>query len=416
MIQNLFSVVYRIHRLAYGLSFTIVITLLVFSGCSKGKTPDPDPVTVPVPEEKPKPEEATVKAETISLSFITPIAVELKGKIINEGKKTILDRGFVIAFGTNTGNKVSVRSDPVSDLFELKIDDFHLPLVDGVLLPAVVMAFVTDEKGTHYGNALSLEIGGMASKIQQTGGKTGDIITLTGNYLDMKKEDTKVQFGHVDAQVISVTDKTITAAVPRGIIAIHGEPVDVMLVWRGKQQLAARSFFIWANIKDAQPRTGPLGTVVRFTGDNLPLENASTALKVSFGDVPVIADYDTEYFFRVPSELSKDKVRLSYQQGPQSVELPFEFTVTPPVIKSMSPNPASKTDPITLKMENSLPHWEGEKDAIVDVGGFKTTARANEQGDFVFLPFRVFPTGQNFTVTITVGPHTLTAPEPLVFK
>jgi hypothetical protein len=288
--------------------------------------------------------------------------------------------------------------------------------VDGVLLPAVAIAFVTDEKGTHYGNAISLEIGGMASKIRQTGGKTGDIITLTGNYLDMKKEDTKVQFGQVDAQVISVTDKTITAAVPRGIIAIHGEPVDVMLVWRGKQQLVARSFFIWANIKDAQPRTGPLGTVVRFTGDNLPLENASTALKVSFGDVPVIADYDTEYFFRVPSELSKDKVRLSYQQGPQNVELPFEFTVTPPVIKYMSPNPASKTDPITLKMENSLPHWEGEKDAIVDVGGFKTTARANEQGDLVFLPFRAFPTGQNFTVTITVGPHTLTAPEPLVFK
>ena len=414
MIQNLFSVVYRIHRLAYGLSFIIVITLLVFSGCSKGKTPDPDPVTVP--EQKPEPEEATVKAETISLSFITPIAVEIRGKIINEGKKTILDRGFVIAFGTNTGHKVYVKPDPASDLFEVKIDNFHLPLVDGVLLPAVAIAFVTDEKGTHYGNALSLEIGGMASKIQQTGGKTGDIITLAGNYLDMKKEETKVQFGQVDAQVISVTDKTITAAVPRGINAIHGDPMDVTLVWRGQHQLVARSFFIWANIKDAQPRTGPLGTVVRFTGDNLPLENASTALKVSFGGVPIIADYDTEYFFRVPSELSKDKVRLSYQQGPQSVELPFEFTVTPPVIKSISPNPASKTDPITLKMENSLPHWEGEKDAIVDVGGFKTTARANEQGDLVFLPFRAFPTGQNYTVTITVGPHTLTAPQPLVYK
>ena len=75
----------------------LAIVFFIFSSCSKDKTTEPDKV---VPEQKPEQEQAATEVETTGISFISLTSVELKGKIINEGKQKITDHGFILAFGT----------------------------------------------------------------------------------------------------------------------------------------------------------------------------------------------------------------------------------------------------------------------------------------------------------------------------
>jgi hypothetical protein len=394
----------------------IAIVLLILSGCSKDKNTDPDKV----PEQKPEQEQVAAEVETIGLSFVTPIAVELKGKIVNEGKQKITDHGFILAFGTEAdlekAPKISLGANPSSGTFTIKLDDFHLPSVNGVPTPVVLKAYATDQKGIHFGKVLSIDKGGLASIVSQTGGKTGDLITFTGSYGDMKKEDLSVLIGRIDAKIITVTDKSIVVEVPKGIHVANGGEVDIFLQWRGRLHEVTTSFFIWANIKDVYPNTGPVGTIVRFTGDNLP--QIQRGMTISFGEAVAVYDYDQgEYFTHVPAGISKDKVRLYYNRGSERIESPFEFTVTPPVIKSVTPNPVSKTEPIAIMMENMLPYWEGQINPVVSIGEFKTTVLTiNERGELAVWPSKDLKSGQGYTITVTVGPHTVTAPEPIVFK
>lgn len=381
---------------------SIIAIALFLSGCGKDKASEPELPPAGV--------------ETTSLFFISPISVELTGKLINQSNQKITDHGFVYWYGAEAdiakGVKVSLGADIVSGFYTATLNDLQFPVVNGVQAVLVVKAYVTDKNGTRYGQVYSSNYKGtLSTDVSPAGGKTGDVITINGSYKGLKAGDIKVTFAKVEGKVKTVADKAITVEVPTGIPVVHGQTVVVKVQVGVVSTDVALTFYIWANIKDINPKSGPIGTKITFTGDNLPVNR--DGMLVSFGEASADRYYDAAYFVRVPSTVETEKVKLYYYgKDAERKELPFEFTVTPPVIKSITPNPAFSQQELTIHMGNMEPYTAGNE-PIVTIDHFRVYVRPNENGDLVFKPDFDLTSGENHTVTVSHGPHTVTAPLPL---
>ncbi|WP_285055315.1 IPT/TIG domain-containing protein [Pedobacter ginsengisoli] len=408
MFNNIFSSNGCTYRLGYRVFSMIAITLLLFSGCSKdrGKEPEPEKEIPPA------------GIETTSLTFLTPVLVELKGNIINDENQKISDHGFVYVFGTeadlSNSLKVPIADAITSGSFSMILKDFQFPMVNGVKAKLFVKAYVTDKNGTHFGKAISLNDGGLTGVVSPLGGKTGDVITITGNYKGLKSADIEVTFEDVAGQIKTISDNALTVSVPVGIPAGHGDQIVVKLQVGNVAVDATTKFFMAANIKDIIPKSGPIGSKVNLVGDNLPLYGSQ--LYVFFGNASMVSwGPINDCYVYVPAAIPSEKVKLYYNIIDVPVALPFEFTVTPPVIKSITPNPAFYNEPVTMHIDNMNPRDVGDA-PVLKLGDFSQSFRPNANGDFVIDAPYVFKPGQVYTISVTYGPHTVTAPMPLTIK
>jgi len=381
----------------------IAITTALITGCGRDKTIEPELPPAGI--------------ETSALSFISPIAVELTGKVINEGPQKIIDHGFIYWFGSekelSLGVKVSLGADIVSGFYKTTLTGLQFAIVNGVPDLLVAKAYVTDKTGTRYGQIFSNNYDGqLATGLSPTGGKTGDIITVNGNYAGLKASDIKVIFANVQTEVKTITNKTITVAVPNGIPVGHGQKVSVKVQVGVVSFDVHTEFPIWANIKDINPKSGPIGTKVTFTGDNLPFHK--DGLTIGFSEQSYGVNYfEDSYFVRVPSTVLTEKVKLyAYRKDFGRETLPFEFSITPPVIKSITPNPALSQQELTIHMENTEPYYSGNE-PVVNIANFTTYVRPNDKGDLVFKPEFSLKANASYSVKVTYGPHTVTAPVSL---
>ena len=383
------------------LSIGVLLVLFVI-GCGKDK------------EGKTTPDIMT-SVETSAVTFTSPVSAEFSGVIGNEGKKQILDYGFVYGFTEDIdvakGTKLSLSANFTSGSFTTTISNLQFPNVNGGVATLFVKAYLTDNSGTHYGKAVSNTYKGtLTSDVQPLSGKVGDVITIKGGFKGLKSSDIKVTFANTPAELISLTESALTVEVPKGIPVGHGTAVSIKVQAAAANATATTGFSIWANITNMIPRSGPIGTKITFEGDNLPL--TKDAMTMTLGNSTAIRYYEDAYFVRVPSSLSQEKVKLYQYRNNDRVELPFEFTVIPPVIKSITPNPAFDQQQMTIHLDNVSPEVVGDL-PLLTIGSFTKSMLPNQSGDLVFKLTGNQTGGKTYPVTFSYGPHTVTSAEPL---
>jgi hypothetical protein len=378
----------------------ILLAILFSPGCGKDKLPSPE---IPPAE-----------VETSALAFNSPIGVELIGKIINPGGGNITDHGFIYWFNVedeiSKGTRVSLGGEIASGFFTATINGLKFPQVNGLQALFVAKAYVTDKHGTRYGDIFSGRYkNSVISSIFPNEGKTGDVIALAGDYKGLKASDINISFGGIQSALKTITDIGVTVEVPTGIPVGHGQTVEVTSTVGVVTSYLSYEFRIWANIKDMNPKFGPINTKIRFTGDNLPA--SKNAMYVYFGqpDVPGNSDYDNGFYVGVPGRIRDEKMTLSYTKGNIRVLLPWEFTLTPPVIKSIGPNPALDLQTVAIQLENFLFLQNGDNEFSVKVGNFPQWVNADEDGKLIFRLDRNarYATGHSYPVSITFGPNTV---------
>jgi len=374
------------------------LTLLLFLGCKKDKERE---VELPL-----------VGVETSSLAFITPISAELTGKLINERDQKIIDHGFVYSYGSDVNfTKVSLGADRTSGFFTATLNDLKFSVIKGIPNPLVVKAYVIDKNGIRYGEVHSgFYKGTFITGMSPLEGKVGDVVTINGRYKGLKPDDIKVVFGGIEAKIKTLTESIITVDVPKGIPVGHGEAVSVQVQIGVFSDGPMGSFIIWANIKDFNPKSGPVGTKITFTADNLPANENGMAMY--FDNDAAYNYYDREYFIRVPSVVHKEKTKLYYSKRYERIELPGEFTVTPPIIKSITPNPALNHQEMTIHLDNIEPYVVGNE-PLVRIGFLSEYIFPNKNGDLVFKLEGEPIVGKSYPVTLIYGPHSITYKTPL---
>ncbi|RZK65895.1 MAG: hypothetical protein EOO85_27615, partial [Pedobacter sp.] len=138
--------------------------------------------------------------------------------------------------------------------------------------------------------------------------------------------------------------------------------------------------------------------------------NKPEATQIHFDDAYFNNYYDTEFYTRVPSCVTNVKTKLYYSTSSDfKAPLPFEFTVTPHIFKSITPNPALDQDEITIHLDNFESHLVGNE-PLVRIGIFSTYVRPNENGDLVFKLGGSPSANKSYPITVHYGPHTITPP------
>lgn len=378
----------------------IFLFLAAFAGCST----HPDS-----PEQ-----EEEIYIETIGLNFISPFAAEFRGEIRDGEEQQINDYGFVYGYtddiNINSGNKISLGGGYVSGPFSKIVYDIQSPVVNGIQKDLILKAYITDRKGTRYGKSISSHYNGILSnEIQPLNGKVGDLIVIKANIKGLKESEIKVIFGNIEAKIMQITDSEIRVTVPKGIAAGHGDAIAIKLHTGAIETTPTVNFHLWANITDIQPRSGPIGTKLTFSGDNLPLNKE--AMRIDVDETPAINYFEGSYYARIPSALKNEKVKF-YQYTSTKIPLPWEFIITPPMITSISPNPVLPFEKFKVHLENFEPYDVGL--AIrTGIPGVLLLQMPDQNGDIQWSIDVARSSGKSFQISVLYGPHTVKAPELL---
>lgn len=375
---------------------SIILMLLAsiqLLGCKKDKIADPE-------------------IQTISVTALSPTKVLFKGNIVNKGSFNILDYGFVYSTSTSginetIGTKVSLGQSPQVGQFSKEVDG--ISATSGYSPIVYVRAYITNEKGTAFGTLNSITLPTpSASSVSPQSGKSGDRITISGQFFTAALSDVKVSFSGVQATVVSVSPTQIVATVPSGISGADNTQIPVQISVGGQNLIALYGFTIQANFKDYSPKSGPIGTVITFTGDNLP-SYYSSGVSVLFGSVSqsLAYSYSAPMQATVPSNITANNFQISVTESGKTYPLPGTFNVTAPTISSISPASGLAGSTVTVTGTN-FPTSYGSINATL--GNVTVAASPYSSNQFSFTVPASFSAG-NYTFTLTAGPNIVSAPQ-----
>ena len=375
--------------------FSIIILLLAsiqLQSCKKDKSADP-------------------QIQTISVTALSPGSVLFKGNIVSTGSFKILDYGFVYSTTTSginetTGTKVSLGQNPQPGQYSKQVDGI---IVTNTYSPVIyVRAYITNEKGTAFGVLSSVTLPmPAASSAFPTTGRSGNQVTITGQFYSATTDNVKVNFSGVQASVVSVSSTQIVVTVPSGIGAADNSQVPIQVSLGGQNLSLPYNFTILANYKDYSPKSGPLGTVITFTGDNLPSNYYYNyqSITVLFGTASEILGNNYGQA-TVPSNVTTNNFQISVTENGKTFALPGTFNVTAPTITSMSPASGLPGSTVTVTGTN-FPTSYGSITATL--GSESVSASPYSSTQFSFTVPTDLSTG-NYTFALQAGPNSITAP------
>ncbi|HEY8999873.1 MAG TPA: IPT/TIG domain-containing protein [Mucilaginibacter sp.] len=370
---------------------SIVILLLAstqFQSCKKDKSADP-------------------QVQTISVTALAPGSVMLKGNIVSTGSFKVLDYGFVYSTTTSeinetVGTKVSLGQNPQAGPYSKQVDGI---IVTNAYSPMIyVRAYLTNEKGTAFGALTSVSLPALStSGLSPASGRSGDQITINGQFYSTAAADVKVTFGGAQATVVSASSTQIVVTVPSGINASDNSQIPVQISIDG-QNVSSPYFTIQANFKDYSPKSGPVGTTITFTGDNLPSSYYYNSATVSFGGVTQSLSYNSAQA-TVPSNITTNNFSISVTDNSKTFNLPGTFNITAPAITSISPSSGLPGTVFTVSGTNFPVGYSGVTATLGGVNIYANTYYGN-QIEFT-VPASLAPGSYSFV--LTSGPNSVTA-------
>lgn len=355
---------------------------------------------------------------TTNILPITPTRVTLKGSLSSKGKIKVLDYGFVYDvrgfFDGPTMKTISLGSEAKDGEFTAEIEGLNPGFYVNDRGYLYAKAYYTNEFGTVYGEPLRVAMLQLApANISPRRGKIGDRITLDGDFFTTGTKELKVLFNQIEAKIISATNKQIVVEVPSGLPVRHGQGVEVVVSIDGQLSMADNNFTILATFKDFSPKSGPTNTVIHFTGENLPAGFSSAdGIEITVGGLKTYT-FANEEFTATALESNQVKVKIAAKVNGMQVDLPGEFTYTPPVITSMTPLSALANEVITFKGTN-FPLMTPFKYATVKVGTATTSASLYNSDVIASIPSQLEP--GTYPVYFITGPFTIAMPQQLTVK
>ena len=378
-------------RFSASLSIMIlVLASIQFQSCKKDKSSDP-------------------QVQTISVTALSPGKVLFKGNIVSTGSFKILDYGFVYSTTTSginetIGTKVSLGQSPQTGQYSKEVDG--ITVINSYSPMIYVRAYITNEKGTAFGALSSVNLPTpSASNVSPASGRSGDQVTINGQFFSAATSDVKVSFSGVQATVASVSSTQIVVTVPSGINAADNAQVPIQVSVGGQNLNLPYSFTIQANFKDYSPKSGPIGTQITFTGDNLP-NYYSSNYTVSYGSVTQNVGYYST-LATVPSNVTSNNFQISVTENSRTFALPGTFSVTAPTITSLSPASGLAGSTVTVTGTN-FPTSYGSISATL--GGVSVSANVYGNNQFSFTVPTSLAAG-SYSLVLTAGPNSVTAPQ-----
>jgi hypothetical protein len=355
--------------------------------------------------------------QTLSVIAVSPTTVTFTGNILSKGKQRILDYGFVYGpssnIDENTGTKISLGSNAGSGQYSRTIDSLKLGIPYGYSPVVYARAYIRDERGVAFGALLNANLPiPSSSGISPNTGKSGDIVKISGKFFSPVLKDVRVNFAGTDATVVAATDSEISVAVPSGINARHGNQINVV-VSIGSSSVQVSSYFtILANIKDFSPKSGPIGSYVAFTGDNLPGDYYYGGnIAVSFNETTATITYNSLLQTIVPSNI-KDKAIVSVTINGQKTVLPGEFTIVPPEITSFSPESGLPGSVVNVNIANfAVNYYDGYPQLKLGDGDYQSANSTTASGFSYVIPYNT--EDGDYTLSMKFGSSVITAPKKL---
>lgn len=352
--------------------------------------------------------------QTLSVKAQSSTSFEVVGNIAKRGSEGIEDYGFIYntsqEIGENKGIKVSLGKDAKEGEFRKQIR------VDGTLPYSYnntvwVRSYLRDSRGTVFGTMLSVNLpspsmGDITPKMAMS----GEVVKITGTFFDATANNTVVTIGNIKAKTVSVSPTEISAEVPSGIQASHGNSVNVS-IQIGSTPAGNSSFQILANFKDFSPKSGTVGSELKFTGDNLPDYFGSSNIQVEMGNQLINPSY---YYgtINVPFTAKESSDLAITINGKKKVL--GTFKVTPPVISEISPESVYPGQSIMLRGTNFPPINDGgEGRPLVKLGtGSYGDVYFYDKGTYTYnVPDNIAE--GDYSLYLKVGPHEVQAPKKL---
>ncbi|MDB5023803.1 MAG: hypothetical protein JWP78_1558 [Mucilaginibacter sp.] len=378
----------------YSLCLGVILLLLAsiqLQSCKKDKSTDPE-------------------IQTTSVTALSPSKVLFKGNIVSKGSFSVLDYGFVYSTTTSAinetiGTKVSLGQSPQLGEYSKEVDSIS---VANSYSPIIyVRAYLTNAKGTAFGTLTSITLPTPStSSVSPLSGKSGDQITIYGQFYTAAVSDVKVSFSGIQANVVSVSPTQIAVKVPSGIPASHNTQIPIQVSVAGQNITVSYSFTIQANITDYSPKSGPIGTLITFTGDNLPVYYYSD-ISVLFGSVSQSLNYYYSSVMQatVPSDITTNNFQVSVTVSGKTYALPGTFNVTAPTISSLSPASGLAGSTVTVSGTN-FPTSYGSIAATLGNTSVSVSPYSSSQFSFT-VPSSLSPGSYEFV--LKAGPNSILA-------
>lgn len=352
--------------------------------------------------------------QTLSVTALSSTSFEVVGNIGKTGSEETLEYGFVYnstqEVGENKGIKVSLGKDAKEGEFrkQIRVDS---ALSSNYYNTIWVRSYLRDAKGTVFGAMLNINLpspsmGDITPKMAMS----GDIIKIVGTFFDATINNTVVTIGNVRAKTVSVSSTEISAEVPSGIQASHGNSVNVSIKI-GSTPAGNSSLQMLANYKDFSPKSGPVGSELKFTGDNLPDYYGSSNIQVEMGNQLINPTY---YYstINVPFTVKESSDLAITINGKKKVL--GTFTVTPPVISELSPESVYPGQAILIRGTNFPTMSDGsEGRPLVKLGtGSYTDVSFSDRNTYHYtIPGNI--SEGDHSLYLKVGPHEVQAPRKL---
>ncbi|MEJ2880164.1 IPT/TIG domain-containing protein [Pedobacter sp. GR22-6] len=363
------------------------------------------------------------QVQTVSLTALSPTTVVFTGNLTKVGKPKVIDHGFIYSNNTNTldettGIIVSLGADISEGNFTKTVNALKINNYNSYQNIIFARAYVKDEKGTAFGAVVNVTLPSpSAGNIQPSSGKSGDVVTINGKFYSPNLSDVKVAFQNINAKVISANDTEIAVEIPTGIPARHGYTIGVSVTIGNIPVITSSSFTILANVKDYSPKSGPIGTMISFTGDNLLAEYSNgNAFVVHFGEKQALIVYGSQMQTQVPSGLS-GKTQVSIAYNGQKLLLPGEFTISPSEISRVTPETVMPGEVLRIYGTNFPTQQNSyESNPMVKLGNAAyENAYYDYQGYYNFSVPENTPEGSHI-LTLKLGSTELAAPQKITVR
>jgi len=370
-----------------------------------------------------KDEEVHPEIHTMEITALSPSTATLKGNVITKGKFAVLDYGFVYGYSPDlsetNGAKASLGKDPQTGTYTKEVSVSSLPSGYYYDRTLYARAYLRNEKGTVFGQVASVMLPSPSvQSIMPGSGKAGDRITINGTFFASNANEVGVTFGGISAQVVEVTPSKVVVEVPAGITSNNYysyNQVQVVLTMANQNHNVTTDFRITPTVKDFSPKSGPLGTAITISGDNMPSSNYyyGGSISVLIGQTAVsVSSYSAAGIqVVVPTNISSERVALSVIIDGVTTVLPGEFTVTPHTVSSISPASGLPGSSFSIFGSN-FPYNSYYYNSVVSVkiGETPTSVSYSSTGQLTVSVPQNMAAG-SYKVKVTAGPHTVEAPQ-----
>lgn len=304
----------------------VFVVFFIFTACEK---------------EKSDPQVTTNSIEGLSISDYAVTAT-----IIDRGDYKLTDHGFVYYIarisnesGYYNETKVSLGNVIENNSFSTVIDlgDLNSYYFDEDYA-CFVRAFITNEKGTVYGNVVSTELLSLkVTSVFPSSGCLGDTVIVNGNLFSTTPSLNQVYFNNASARVLTSSTNSLQVIIPQNIQSYYNsEFLSVKVRVDGEEATLSDAFYIETSVVGFSPYSGSWNTYITIAG--FGLYNSSLYFDDFFVDY---YDYGfSTLSASIPYNIGKKQFKLYVFKNGNRLEVPGGYFILNDLVVN-PPSPAS---------------------------------------------------------------------------